>query len=475
MRPHLRLLSVSLSLLLSLSAAAAAPRPNILFLISDDMNCALGTYGHPIVQSPNLDRLAATGVRFDRAYCQFPLCNPSRASLLSGRWPATTQVLGNNTDARQKLAPFKLLPTLFKENGYTTARVGKILHGGMDIPALWDRAEEAGGRDPTENQFQKKAAAQRAKEARGEKLDPATENYLMSGRSTGREEDTGDYRKASLAAEWLREFARDPAKPFFLAVGFLKPHHPYVAPAKYFDLYDPKKITWPAEPPAHLAGVPAPALNPEPGSAAMPDAQRRAIMAGYYACISHVDAQVGRVLAALGELKLADNTVVVFLGDHGYHLGEHATPEGAMWHKMSLFDLSARAPLIIRAPGVAANGRASARPVMFMDLYPTLAELAGLAPPAALDGHSLVSLLKDPAAAWPHAAFTFLQSGKTRRGVAVSTERHRYVEWFHGEQGTQLYDSKIDPHEFTNLAADPAHAATVAELKQLLRAAPAHF
>ncbi|MDQ3623565.1 MAG: sulfatase [Verrucomicrobiota bacterium] len=460
------LLTFLAALCAGLASAAAADKPNVLLLIADDMNCALGTYGHPLAKTPALDRLAGSGVRFDRAYCQFPLCNPSRASLLSGRWPATTKVLDNNTRANVALQPFKLLPQTFREHGYRTARIGKILHHGMDIPTLWDKAEEASMKDNTERQFQRKAADALGKQRLGQKTDAASEHFLWA-KSPGAEEDFGDAQKAGKAIEWLEEFAKE-EKPFFLAVGFLKPHHPYVAPAKYFEHYPLDKISWAQEPPDHLKEIPPIALTAAAGSREMTEARRREIIAAYLACISLVDAQAGRVLDTLDRLKLAGKTIVLFLGDHGYHLGEH----GTLWHKLSLFDESARAPLIIRAPGKAANGKPCARPVQFLDLYPTLAALCGLPTPPELDGHDLSPLLDNPAAPWPHAAFSFVAHGRTRNGAAVSTERYRYIEWQNGAAGAQLYDSQSDPHELKNLAKDPQHTATVAELKKLLSRIP---
>jgi len=453
-------------------AASGAPPMNVLFIVSDDMNNELGTYGCTAAHTPNLDKLAATGIRFDRAYCQFPLCSPSRSSFLSGRWPATTGVLDLKIRADVVLAPFKLLAAFFKENGYVTARVGKIMHNGMEIASEWDRAAECLSNDPTENEFQRRAASQRLREAHGEKLNPEKENYLMWGRSMGREEDFGDWRKAQLASTWLEELSRD-SRPFFLAVGFMKPHHPYVAPSKYFDLCPPDGIVFPTEPAGHLDGVPKPAIHPEPGSAGMTVEHRREIVSAYFACIAFVDAQVGRLLATLDRLHLAENTVVVFISDHGYQLGEHQTPEGSLWHKMSLWNEAARVPMILRVPGRKGNGSACGRTVELMDIYPTLAALAGLTPPEHLDGHSLVPLLDNPSASWRYPAFTFLNDGPARVGAAVTTERFRFIEWTGTEPGIQLYDTQADPHEYHNLAADPAFGMRVADMRKLLHSVPA--
>jgi uncharacterized sulfatase len=278
----------------------------------------------------------------------------------------------------------------------------------------------------------------------------------------GKDEEHTD---GKVATEVVKLLEANADKPFFIACGFYKPHTPYVAPAKYFDLYPLEKIQVAIGPEAHLKNVPEAALSsakPWPWFG-VTEQQARECKQAYYATISFLDAQLGRVLAAMDRLKLWENTIVVFWSDHGYHLGEHG-----LWMKQSLFENSARVPMIIVAPGAKGNGTASPRTVEFVDLYPTLADLAGLTPPKQLAGASLKPLLENPNAAWSRPAFTQVWRGSFA-GHSVRTERYRYTEWDHGKAGAQLYDYQTDPQELSNLANDPAHAQVVAELKALLR------
>ena len=433
--------------------AQLSPRKlNVLFIASDDMRPELACYGNKLVQSPHLDRLAARGVRFDRAYCQYPLCNPSRTSLLTGRYPTTTGVLDNNQYFRDQHPDWATLPQHFRAHGYVTARTGKIFHGGIDDEPSWmEGAEKGGTRQPRTAQQQK---AQRENSDRWAAVE--------------KEESQGDYRSATRGIELLEEYHD---KPFFIAVGFAKPHSPLLAPKIYFTQYEASNIPLPADfkpRPTLPEGFPPASLPMRNGDlfiardAIEPDA--RDMIRAYYACISFVDAQVGRVLEALDRLKLRDNTVVVFFGDHGYHLGEKGK-----WSKHnSLFEVGTRVPLIISAPGLPGNGQASARIVEFVDLYPTLVELCGLPKPPGIEGDSLVPLLKSPGAAWDHAAFTVTKAGQAL-GQSVRTERWRYTEWNEGKAGAVLFDEQADPHELKNLADDPEYAKTVTEMKERLK------
>jgi uncharacterized sulfatase len=424
---------------------------NVLFIAVDDLNNNLGCYGHPVVQSPHIDRLAARGVRFDRAYCQYPLCNPSRTSLLSGRRPDTTGVLNNGTPPRTHLKDVVFLPEYFRQHGYFTARVGKIPHGAFADAVQWDVSENARGG----------GGGGRAAQARAQKQPAQPGGIRLQWRATDNpDEGEPDGRTARRIVQLLEQH-KD--KPFFLAAGFHKPHLPFVAPKKYFDLYPPEKIALPKEPADIRKNVPAVAFTRTPSDDTLTDAEKRQIIAAYYACVSFLDAQVGVLLEALDRLKLWDNTVVVFFGDHGFHLGEH----GGLWRKMSLFEESARVPLIIAAPGKR-TGVASPRLAELVDLYPTLAELCGLKKPEGLEGTSLAPLLVDPTRAWKKAAFSVVSRGRDTLGRSVRTERYRYTEWGDA-QSAELYDHRADPREWTNLAADSKHAATVAEMKRLLK------
>jgi arylsulfatase A-like enzyme len=460
---NLRPLSLFLFLAGSLGAASADKRPNVLFILSDDLAATVGAFGHPLAKTPHLDTLAGRGVRFDRAYCQFPHCNPSRASMMSGLRPNTTRVTNNADNLYQNLPGVVTLPALFRRSGYATARCGKIFHLGvpsgeesMDDPQAWDFGTPFKDERPYPP---KRESAVRVKTGKKEGL-PWEE-------STAADDELVDGNFARTAITWLER--RDPAKPFFLAVGFHRPHLPLVAPAKYFDLYPFEAIPLPVEPADDVADIPLPARNeavPQYAMTATPE-QRRAAIRAYLATVSYMDAQAGRLLAALTRLGLADDTVIVFTGDHGWHLGEHG-----LWHKRSLFEESARVPLIIHAPGAKANGQASQSLVELLDLYPTLCDLAGVPAPAGLEGRSLRPILANPRAAVHEAAFTQARRGAKAEfwGRSVRTARWRCTEWNEGRDGVELYDHDADPREFTNLAQDPRQAVVLRELRALLAA-----
>jgi uncharacterized sulfatase len=415
-------------------AQPAQRKLNCVFIAVDDLNTALGCYGHPLVKTPNLERLAARGVRFQRAYCQYPLCNPSRISLLSGRRPDTTRIYLDGVAAREFLPGVELLPEYFRRFGYVTARVGKI--GG---DARWDTSLKA---------------ARVEKEGGVLKLEwRVTKNN---------DEDEPDGQTARQIARLLE---KNKDKAFFIAAGFGKPHLPFVAPQKYFDLYPPERVELPKEPANVRKNVPAAAFKHK-GDDVLSEAQKRQATAAYFACITFMDAQLGVLLDALDRLALWDNTVVVFWSDHGFHLGEH----GGLWRKASLFEECVRVPLIVCAPGKQ-KGAVSPRLVELVDLYPTLTQLCGLPEPDGLEGASLVPLLDDPARPWKKAAFMQVLHGKNQdvMGRTVRSERYRYTEWDEGKQGAELYDHDTDPRELTNLAADRNHAETLAELRQMLK------
>ncbi len=443
-------------------AAADARKLNVLFIAVDDMNNDLGCYGHPMVSSPGIDRLARMGVKFDRAYCQFPLCSPSRTSLMTGLRPDTTRVFDLHTHFRTGMPEVVTLPQMFMKAGYYAARVGKMYHygnpgdigtPGLDDAPSWNHTVNPAGRDHTSLELD--VMNYTPKRGLGSAM-----AYLAD--QQGKDEQHTD---GKVAAETIKLLEEHKDGPFFIGCGFYKPHCPWITPGKYFDLYSLDKIQVAIGPEAHLKEIPKPALgstNPWPWFG-VTEPQARECKRAYFAAISFVDAQIVRVLDAMDRLKLWDNTIVVFWSDHGYHLGEHG-----LWMKQSLFENSARVPLVIVAPGAKGNGRASARTVEFVDLYPTLADLCGLTPPKNLAGASLKPLLDDPAAAWTKPAFTQVW----RRGFSghsVRTERYRYTEWDNGDKGVQLYDYETDPDEYHNLATDPKFAEVVAGLKALLR------
>jgi iduronate 2-sulfatase len=454
----------ALALLALAGPAAAGEKMNVLFVTSDDLNNDLGCYGHKLCQSPNIDRLAGKGVRFDRAYCQFPLCNPSRASFLTGLRPDTTKVYENATHFRKTRPDVQTLPQTFRKAGYSVARVGKLYHygvplgigtDGLDDPPSWEKVVNPIGIDRT--QLDKVFS-----------LVPGQFGGTLSWwAAPGGDEEHTDAKGADEAVKLL-EANRD--RPFFLAVGFYRPHTPYVAPRKYFEMYPTEGIRLPEVPQDHRRSAPAPAFaSAQKVQDEMTDAQRREAIQAYYASTTFMDAQLGRLLDALDKLKLADRTIVVFLSDHGYHLGEHG-----LWQKMSLFENSARVPLVIYDPRAKGNGRACGRTVELVDLHATLAELCGLTAPET-DGKSLKPLLDDPAAAWDRPAYTMVVRGSKKKpdpltGRSVRTERYRYTEWDGGQRGAQLYDYEADPRELRNLIDDPKYADTIQRMKALLAA-----
>ncbi len=438
-----------------------AKRTNVLFIAVDDLNTALGTYEHPLVKSPNIDRLANRGVRFDRAYNQFPLCSPSRVSLLTGMRPDSTGVFDLQTDFRKSLPIIVTLPQLFKQSGYFSARVGKIFHynvpggigtNGLDDAQSWNTVVNPRGRDKDD---ESRVVNLTPKRSLGSAL-----SYLAAD---GTDEEQTD---GKVAAEAIRLLEQNQDQPFFLAVGFYRPHTPYVAPKKYFEMYPLDRITLPKNVPDDRDDIPPAALWVKPANYGLSDTELRQAVQGYYASITFMDAQVGKVLAALERLGLAENTIVVLWGDHGYHLGEHG-----LWQKQSLFEESARAPLIVAWPKMKAKGKGSPRLVEFVDIYPTLAEVCSLPAPANLEGKSFRPLLDNHARKWKKAAYTQVQrqgQGRKYMGRTVRTAEWRYTEWDEGREGVELYNHTNDAGEYRNVANDPKHAKVVAELKRVL-------
>jgi uncharacterized sulfatase len=449
-----------LAIIVSLSAAETA-KLNVLFIATDDCNNDLGCYGHPLVQTPNIDRLAARGVKFERAYCQFPLCSPSRVSLMTGLRPDTTKIYDLKTDFRKRTLPDVVtLPQLFKQNGYYVARVGKMFHygvptdigtPGLDDPKSWTEFYYPRGRDKDDEKLVQRPV--------GAKITGGLGAALTWLAAEGTEEEQTDGKNATQAIELLEKHKDE---PFFLAVGFFRPHCPYIAPKKYFDLYPLDKIQLPHGPADDLADIPAPAIQIRPPNYGFAEDDLKRAIQAYYASISFMDAQLGRVIAALDRLGLADKTVIVFWSDHGYLLGQHG-----QWMKQSLFEESARVPLIIAPPKTKSAGQTAKPPVELLDLYPTLADLAGIKPSRQLHGVSLRPLLEHPEGPWKRPAFTQVKRANFP-GYSVRTAKWRYSEFDGGAKGAELYDEENDPHEFKNLASDPAHAATVAELKALI-------
>lgn len=418
----------------------------MLLLLVDDLRPDLGAYGHTTVKSPNIDRLAERGLRFDRAYSQFPVCNPSRASLLTGLRPSTTGVLDNEAYFRDYLPEAVTLPQLFRANGYYTASIGKIFHGagpqkGRMNPESWDEALFPRGR------------------RRGRNVESRQQFRFESGESIGWIAARGtddDQTDGKVARDTVAVLERVRGRPFFVAAGFLRPHTPLVAPEQYYDLYSLDTLR------PYLASNEAASSSKAPGRAHLGEIDEQGqleLLRAYYACVSFVDAQIGRIFQALDRYDLWRNTVVVLVSDHGVHLGERD-----WWSKNVLTEVATRVPLIVYTPGVAKAGRSTSAVVELIDLYPTLVELAELRNAPELEGRSLRPLLDDPSYPWQGVAYS-LAARDRDVGASVRTDRWRYTEW---RDGPELYDHANDPAELTNLAEIPEHAETVAELQARL-------
>ncbi len=453
-------------------------KPNVLFVAVDDLRPALGCAGDPHARTPNIDKLAARGTVFTRAYCQQAVCSPSRSSLLTGRRPDSTRVYDLVTHFRTALPDVVTLPQHFRQNGYYVHGVGKIFHPGYDDRPSWSVPWEATKGKGFGPDGQKLLAERKAK-AKADKDDVSKVRGLPVEAPDVADGELNDGWTATRAIEILKE-RKGKTEPFFLAVGFAKPHLPFVAPKRYWDLYDPTTlpVSTSAEPPA---GAPkfAPQFGGElrayvgiPKTGAVPADTSRRLVHGYYAAVSYMDAQFGRVLDALREAGFAENTIVILWGDHGWHLGDHG-----MWCKHTNYELATRSALVMSAPGQRATGRPCERLVEFVDIYPTLAEVCRLPAPAGVEGYSFAPLLDNPARPWKAAAFSqYPRPGGPGvgplMGYAVRSDTHRYVEWRKRDGGEvvarELYDHRTDPAEDRNVAADAANRDVVAALARRL-------
>lgn len=452
-------------------------RYNVLMIISDDLRPELGSYGNKVIRTPNVDRIAARATKFDRAYTQYPLCNPSRTSFLTGRYPTQHKIYNSNDYFRRTYPDWVTLPQYFKQNGYITIRSGKIFHGGIDDQVSWTVGGEP--TDPAITERGRPGARQinetdryDGTEGRGAPASNRTSNSDRIVVLDGDGSQHGDYRSATRAIEYLERY-KD--QPFFLAVGFVKPHSPPTAPQSFFDLYDVNKMQLPVDfgtTPKAPPGLPEASIAPRNadlfiGRESPPDLARE-MMRAYYASTSFMDAQVGRVLDALEKSGQKENTIVVFFSDHGYHLGEKGK-----WSKAySLYEINLRIPLLIAVP----NGKTqtSPRPVQLQDLYPTLAALCGLNRPPEIEGRDISPLLKNPDAKWNFAAYSMMEMQQTQ-GHSIRKDNWHYVEYDQGKRGHMLFDIEKDPHELKNLADDPKYAKTVERLRAELRKMPGAF
>lgn len=422
---------------------------NVLFIVVDDLNTTLGCYGHPVVNTPNIDRLAQMGIRFNHAYCNYAVSGPSRSSFLTGLRPETINVLDNNTPLQSILGDRVTLPYLFKKNGFYTMSLGKVFHRDKEYndPKAWD---EIYSFTPTTV----------GKKGESRNMTAGALKWCEWMAAEGVDEDQADGQIAEKAVEFIKS---EKDKPFFLAVGFHKPHDPFIAPKEYFDMY-PLEI---CDPPGIPPGWQPPYNHTLPGETAVfnnfTDQDKREFLRSYYACVSFLDAQVGKLLKALEETNQLDNTLIVFFGDHGYHLGEHN-----WWNKVTIFEKGTNAPFIIAGQSVRVKGLVSDAMFEYIDIYPTLAELMKLNnTPQYLEGKSFAEMVYDPSKPFRSEVRAIVRRGEML-GHMVKTAKWRYVEWDNGLKGNELYDQITDPIEYNNLAGNIEYADLISELRTLL-------
>lgn len=434
--------------LLAAACASAAPRPNVLFIIVDDLRPELGCYGEDHVISPNIDRLADEGTLFEQAYCQVPVCGATRASLMTGLYPTKDRFVTYYSRAQEDAPGIADIPAHLKANGYTTISNGKVYHHADDNASSWD-----------ENHKTKDFRVYLLPENQGK------EWADMAAYEAADVEDSA-YPGGALADKIIGDLrrAKEEGTPFFITAGFTKPHLPFNAPKKYWDLYDPARIEL-ADNPYKPKGAPANSMHQwnelrdhyggMPKEGPLPDDIARTLIHGYLACVSYTDAQIGKLLNELDRLEMRENTIVVLIGDHGWQLGEHS-----LWCKHALFNTSTFSPLIVSAPGFKSGQRTDAL-VEFVDIYPSLCELTGVAPPEHLQGQSLVPLLNNSSRDWKKAVFSRYHGGES-----VKTDRYSYTEWDDGAR--MLYDHKNDPDENVNISENPENLRIVQQMKKLL-------
>lgn len=453
--------TVGATALCSTVSAKGTAKPNVLFIIADDLNDNLGCYGNRIIKTPNIDRLAREGRIFRNAYTNFPLCGPSRNCFMSGLYPDQTGLYDLHTLLRERAPDVVTMSQHFMNNGYVAARVGKIFHygnpgeigtPGHDDPTSWNETVNPRGRDKDEENLIHSI------DGDGKKGFGARLSWLAAD---GTDEEQTDGIVATESIRLINKYAAA-KQPFFLGVGFYKPHTPYVAPKKYFDMYDPKDMVVPQVPDGYFDTIPGPAqktLHAHKNGIGLSDEMRRTVIRAYYAAISFLDAQVGRVLQGLDEAGLKDNTIVLFTSDHGYHMGEHDH-----FQKMTLFENAGRVPLIISAPGMPQRGTEARAFAEMIDFYPTLSDLAGLPKPAMVSGVSLAPVVADPSVSVRESTLTQMPGGYT-----VRAGNYRYTKW--GDGGLDMiefYDRSTDPEELANQARNPEFRDQIARMDALL-------
>lgn len=440
---------------LALSSLSAEKRPpNVLMIVVDDLRTELGCYGVDEIVSPNIDRIANKGMLFEKAYAQYPVCNPSRASFLSGLRPDEVGITSNSVPFRRVQPDLMTLPQLFRENGYFTAGLGKIFHLSVDTPGKrvlfedpqsWDFFYDALG-DTTKV----------GKQGEGRNLTGGEISWARWKAAEGNDLDQPDGQITAKAIEML-EARRD--EPFFIGVGLHKPHDPFIAPKNYFDLYPERAVQLPREPEDRVELVRY-AIPNQAFDRLFTDQERIEFKRAYHACVSFADAQVGKIMDTMDRLNLWENTIVIFMGDHGYHLGEHG-----WWNKVTLFEDGARAPMIVWVPDANGMGQSTESIMEFVDLYPTLIDYADLEAPHPLSGTSLRPILDDPNEIVKMAAYSQVNRGK-KIGRSVRTKRWRYTEWSKdGVDGIELYDHEKDSGEYYNLAGNPEYETLLSRMK----------
>ena len=428
---------------------------NVLFIIVDDLNCDLGAYGNSVVHTPNIDRLASRGVLFENAHAQYPWCGPSRASLMTGMYPNQTKITNINMNLRNSIPDVITMGQRFRQQGYQSVRIGKIFH--CDVPGAigtsgnddiysWDQTVNPYGRDKIE-------------EYKVNTLTPRKYGGTLSWLAAeGTDNEQTDGIAASEAIKKLDNFANTET-PFFLALGFFRPHTPFIAPKKYFDLYDQQKIEIPEIASDYLSTLPEPAvksIRSKKHQLNMEKELAQEIKEAYYATISFVDAQVGRILDYLETSGLDKNTIVVLTSDHGFHMGEHSH-----WQKQTLFESSTRIPLIISTPYTVNKGGVTKSPVELIDIYATLMDLTNIEPPKHVVGKSLRPIMNNLKTSVRKSSLT-----RWRNGYSIKTNRYRLTQWgSNGELGYELYDHKNDKNELINLADNQDYSTVMDSLK----------
>lgn len=470
--------AVLCSLLLFLVGAIppvfASDSPNVVLIMADDLFVDLGIYGNEDIQTPNLDRFAEQGVVFDRAYANYPLCGPSRNSMMSGRYAEDTGLLVLRDKLRESHPDLITLSQHFMNHGYVAARVGKIYHADNpsgigradhDDPESWKIAINPVGYDKLIEDKIIRISHLREGVKNTDGLGAQLSWYADP---VGKDEEHTDGVVATESIRLMEQFVAED-QPFFLGVGFYKPHTPFVAPKNYFDLYDPASFDPPRLPENYFAQLSPPAVqsirveNPWiPGQIDIPDPLAREVIHAYYATVSYLDANVGRILQAIDDLGIADETIVVFVSDHGYHLGEHGH-----WQKKTLFEQANRIPLIIYDPNGQGNGQRATATVELVDLYRTLSDLADLPEPVWTSGVSFAASMDDPTWAGREVAISAI-GAEEARSFSARTPDWRFTAWNGDESGKELYQEKKDSGELQNLAEDPAYGNVLPQLETLL-------